>query len=72
LSSRSRDADLASLAIVWDALTGSSQRSANAAQILGFDPVETFSAHNFLSRVHPDDRERFKASVRRVKPEFGE
>ena len=54
---------------VWDVLTGSSQRSANAAQILGFDPVETFSAQNFLSRVHPDDRERFKASVRRVRPE---
>jgi PAS domain S-box-containing protein len=53
----------------WDVLTGSSQRSANAAQILGFDPVETFSAHNFLSRVHPEDRERFKASVRSVKPE---
>ena len=56
----------------WDVLTGSSQRSANAAQILGFDPVETFSAHNFLSRVHPDDRERFKASVRSVKPEHPE
>jgi PAS domain S-box-containing protein len=54
---------------VWDVLTGSSQRSTNAAQILGFDPVETFSAHDFLSRVHPDDRERFKACVRRVKPE---
>ncbi|HKF09291.1 MAG TPA: PAS domain-containing protein, partial [Xanthobacteraceae bacterium] len=54
---------------VWDVLTGSSQRSANAAQILGFDPVESFSAHNFLSRVHPEDRERFKASVRRVKPQ---
>jgi PAS domain S-box-containing protein len=54
---------------VWDVLTGSSQRSANAAQILGFDPLETFSAHKFLARVHPEDRERFKACVRRLKPE---
>ena len=54
---------------VWDVGTGSSQRSANAAQILGFDPRQTFSPSNFLSRVHPDDRERFKALVRGVNPE---
>jgi PAS domain S-box-containing protein len=54
---------------VWDVGTGSSQRSANAAQILGFDPREPFSPSNFLSRVHPNDRERFKALVRGVKPE---
>ncbi len=54
---------------VWDVGTGSSQRSANAAQILGFDPRQTFSSSNFLSRVHPDDRERFKAIVRAVNPE---
>ena len=54
---------------VWDVGTGSSQRSFNAAQILGFDPRQTFTASNFLSRVHPDDRERFKALVRGVNPE---
>jgi PAS domain S-box-containing protein len=54
---------------VWDIRTGSSQRSANAAQILGFDPRQTFSSSNFLSQVHPDDRERFKALVRGVNPE---
>jgi PAS domain S-box-containing protein len=54
---------------VWDVGTGSSQRSVNAAQILGFDPRQTFTASNFLSRVHPDDRERFKALVRGVNPE---
>jgi PAS domain S-box-containing protein len=54
---------------VWDVGTGSSQRSVNAAQILGFDPRQTFTPGNFLSRVHPDDRERFKALVRSVIPE---
>lgn len=54
---------------VWDVDTGSSQRSADAAQILGFDPRQTFTPNNFLSRVHPDDRERFKALVRGVIPE---
>jgi PAS domain S-box-containing protein len=54
---------------VWDVGTGSSQRSANAAQVLGFDPRQTFTAGDFLSRTHPDDRERFKALVRGVNPE---
>ena len=54
---------------VWDVGTGSSQRSVDAAQILGFDPRQTFTPSNFLSRVHPDDRERFKALVRGVTPE---
>ena len=56
-------------AFVWDVRTGSSQRSANAAQILGFDPRQTFTASDFLSRVHPDDRGRFKALVHGVSPE---
>ena len=54
---------------VWDVGSGSSQRSVDAAQILGFDPRQTFTPNNFLSRVHPDDRERFKALVRGVSPE---
>jgi PAS domain S-box-containing protein len=54
---------------VWDLGTGSSQRSANATQILGFDSRQTFTPSKFLSRVHPDDRERFKAVVRSVIPE---
>src|SRR6516225_4815931 len=54
---------------VWDVGTGSSQRSVDAAQILGFDPRQTFTPSNFLSRVHPDDRDRFKAFVRGVIPE---
>jgi PAS domain S-box-containing protein len=51
---------------VWDVGTDSSERSANAAQLLGFDPRQTFSPSNFLSRVNPGDRERFKALVRGV------
>jgi PAS domain S-box-containing protein len=54
---------------VWDAGTSSPQRSANAAQILGFDPRQSLSSSGFLARVPPDDRDRFKALVRGVKPE---
>src|SRR5215471_11733342 len=54
---------------VWDVGTGSSQRSADAAQILGFDPQQTFTPKDFLARVHPDDRARFKALVYGVDPE---
>jgi PAS domain S-box-containing protein len=56
-------------AFVWDIRKGSSQRSANAAQILGFEPQQTFTANNFLSRVHLDDRRRFNALVHGVCPE---
>ncbi len=54
---------------VWDVGAGSSRRSVNAAQILGFDPRQAFGPGSFLSQVHPDDRERFKAIVRGVNPE---
>ncbi len=53
----------------WDVRTGLSQRSANAAQILGFDPQQTFTATRFLERVHPNDRAGFKAHVRGVRPD---
>jgi PAS domain S-box-containing protein len=56
-------------AFEWDVRTGASRRSNNAAQILGFDPREPFSAGRFLQRVHPDDRAQFKAHVRGVSPE---
>jgi PAS domain S-box-containing protein len=54
---------------IWDVGTSSSQRSANAAQILGFDPRQNFTPSHFLSRVHPHDRVRFKAFLRGVIPE---
>lgn len=56
-------------AFEWDVRTGSSRRSANAAQILGFDPHRTFTGPHFLARVHPDDRERFRALVYGVRPD---
>ena len=53
----------------WDVRSGQSRRSANAAQILGFDSQQAATAASFLARVHPDDRARFKALVRGVQPE---
>jgi PAS domain S-box-containing protein len=53
---------------VWEVGTGTSQRSANAAQILGFEPRQAFTGSDFLSRIHPDDRARFKALVHAVSP----
>src|SRR5262249_46627414 len=57
------------MAFEWNARTHVSQRSDNAAQILGFDPKQTFSSSAFLERVHPDDREHFKALVHSVRPD---
>jgi PAS domain S-box-containing protein len=54
---------------VWNADTGKSERSGNAAQILGFDPRQNLSARQFLLRIHPDDRQRFHSFVRGVTPE---
>jgi PAS domain S-box-containing protein len=53
---------------VWDVGTNLSRRSANAAQVLGFDARRTFAPSDFLSRVNPDDRERFRALLRGVIP----
>jgi PAS domain S-box-containing protein len=56
-------------AFEWDVRTGASRRSGNAAQILGFDEHQTFTASQFLAGVHPDDRARFKALVYGVSPD---
>ena len=53
----------------WDARTGSSHRSENAAKILGYDPQAPFTATHFLSRIHAADRARFEAHVRSVRPD---
>jgi PAS domain S-box-containing protein len=50
-------------AFEWNPRNGLSQRSKNAVQILGLGPQETFTAAQFLARVHPDDRARFKAII---------
>lgn len=52
----------------WDARTGHSRRSENAAAILGFDPCEVFTGAHFLERVHPDDRAEFKARMKGLNP----
>src|SRR6266446_5889294 len=59
-------------AFEWDAGTGSSHRSENAAKILGYDPQAPFTATHFLSRIHAADRARFKAHVRSVRPDSQE
>ena len=56
-------------AFEWDFRTGSSRRSENAAQILGFDPKQNLTATQFLARVHPEDRARFKTLVYGVRPD---
>src|SRR5262245_43712501 len=57
------------MTFAWEVGTGSSQRSVNSAQILGFDSQQEFTASNFLSRVHPEDRARLKALLSGVNPE---
>jgi PAS domain S-box-containing protein len=57
------------IAFVWDARTGSSHRSENAANILGYDPQAPLSAAGFVALVHPDDRAHFKAHVMSVRPD---
>ncbi len=53
----------------WDVRNGFSRRSPNAAEVLGFEPHQTLTAGNFLSRVHPDDRERYRALVHGLRAE---
>src|SRR5215813_4526873 len=52
------------IAFEWDALTGVSLRSDNAADILGFD----HDGLPFLSHVHLDDRTKLKAHIRELRP----
>ena len=57
------------MAFEWDAVTGRSQRSDNAAHILGFQQGRASPRHNdFLEQVHSDDRERFKTHIRELRP----
>jgi PAS domain S-box-containing protein len=53
-------------AFEWNPGNGVSQRSENAVQILGLGPHQNSTAAQFLARVHPDDRARFKALIKRV------
>ena len=53
------------MAFEWDARTRGSRRSHNAAQIME-EGASTVA--EFLTRVHPDDREGFKAAIRGLRP----
>ena len=59
------------MAFEWDPRTGLSRRSENTAQVLGIEPPrgdeERFN--DFLAKVHPDDRPRFRAHVYGVCPD---
>ena len=58
------------MAFDWDAITGQSRRSDNAALILGIeqDRGDRSSRNEFLRRVHPDDRRIVKTQVRQLCP----
>ncbi len=58
------------IAFEWNAVTGKSQRSANAASILGPEPGASNWYNDFFARVHPDDRDGFKAQIRRLCPDY--
>jgi len=52
----------------WDAGTGHSRRSENAASILGFERGRVFTGTHFLQRVHRNDRAAFMAHIGGVHP----
>jgi PAS domain S-box-containing protein len=57
------------VAFDWDPRTSVSRRSANAPQILGFQPQEVVTASRFLAQIHPHDRDMFKAHIRELRPD---
>jgi PAS domain S-box-containing protein len=50
-----------------DFLSGQVRRSENAAQILGFDPQQTFTTAQFLAQIHPEDLAQFKEHHQRTR-----
>jgi len=52
----------------WDAATDVIVRSAEFAQVLGDEPVET-TGQQVMARIHPDDRETVKAALAALTPE---
>jgi PAS domain S-box-containing protein len=53
-------------AFEWNPRCSNSQRSENAAQVLGLAPGKPLSSAEFFSRIHPDDRPAVSARIRRV------
>jgi PAS domain S-box-containing protein len=58
------------IAFEWDAVTGHSQRSENAIDILGSEQSEVASLprSDFLSHVHSDDRKMLTTHIRNLSP----
>jgi PAS domain S-box-containing protein len=58
------------MAFDWDAITGQSRRSDNAALILGIEQgrADSSPCDEFLRSVHPDDRRIVRAQVRQLCP----
>jgi PAS domain S-box-containing protein len=54
------------MAFECNPISGMTQLSENGAQILGLGPQETLTAAQFLGRIHPDDRARFKTHNNRA------
>ena len=57
------------MAFEWYPRASTSQRSENAGQILGIDPLKPMTPARFLAQVHPDDRANFKAHLDGVRPQ---
>ena len=57
------------MAFEWEPHSKTSQRSANAQEILGFQPQDGLSATQFLAQVHADDRASLTACLRKVCPQ---
>jgi PAS domain S-box-containing protein len=57
------------MAFEWDARTGFSHHSANAAKVLGYDQQAPLTTGRFLALVHPEDRGHFEAQVQGVRPD---
>jgi PAS domain S-box-containing protein len=55
------------MAFECDFLSGQVRRSENAAQILGFDPQQTFATAQFLAQIHPEDLTQFKEHHNRTR-----
>src|SRR5262245_61597168 len=58
------------MAFEWDALTGVSQRSDNATDILesSYDDLAGSLRKDFLRHVHPDDRTSLKTRIHKLRP----
>jgi PAS domain S-box-containing protein len=59
------------MAFEWDAVTGASERSDNAADILGFDSdgLTGSQGDDLLSHILPEDRQRFMTCIRLLRPD---